>query len=299
MFLREGTGETGYVHSVFNQVINLAFPGRGLVSVSTSAISNSPTNIVTNLKDHCGWPELGINAGTEVVTTGKLLCLGPVSVDLSTASLWIPSIKHRLAPLPTQEIARNILRLGSCADRYLKPHGLSPLLPYLNELLAGSCPPAVHYDPFLRTAATGIACLITSIKSGDLSVLCQQSKQLIGLGPGLTPSGDDLLAGLMAGMAFTEKAASLTPPPVPVELINDAIVSQSEGRTNDISRQLLEFSARGEVTETMEAVILAVLQGPEDQLEQSAVRLLNVGASSGADQLLGIMLGISLFLDLI
>jgi hypothetical protein len=295
MFLREGAGETGHVHSEFYRVINLAFPGRRLISVSQIDVSNSPTNIVTNLKG-CGWPELGVKAGAAVVMAGQLLCLGQVSVDLSSASLWIPAIRQSIVSLPSQKIKRNILRLNSVAGLYVNRQGLSPLLPYLDELLAGGCPLAVYGDPFLQTAANSIAGLIIAIKTADLPAVCQAARGLVGLGPGLTPSGDDFLSGLMAGMVFSQQIACLNPL-VSAARINAAIVSQTEGRTNDISRQLLEFSARGEVTETMEAVILAVLRGPKAQLEQSIVRLVTVGASSGTDQLLGIMLGISLLLS--
>jgi hypothetical protein len=298
VFLREGPEEKGRVHSVFDRVINLAFPGRAMVSVSRTGIDNSPTNIVTDLTSD-SWPKLGANAGAEAVAGGKLLRLGHVIIDLGAACIWLPAIKRSLAPLlPDSEIAANVLVLQKWAKGHLKhQQGLSPLLPFFAELLAGSCPPEARQDPFLLAAAQGIADIAASVKAADFPAVRTRAQSLIGLGPGLTPSGDDLLAGLMAGMTFAQKMASPRFPRVPVEQLNQAIVSLADGRTTDISRHLLEFSARGEVSETMEVVILAILQGPEYKLKHSAARLADVGATSGADQLLGILLGISLFFD--
>jgi hypothetical protein len=91
---------------------------------------------------------------------------------------------------------------------------------------------------------------------------------LIGRGDGLTPAGDDLVAGYLAGrfLMHGERCEGLVP---------------SEGRTTKLSRTLLEHAAHGEVPEPV-----------HDLLERGDRRgLLAFGHSSGRWLMIGLCLG--------
>jgi Protein of unknown function (DUF2877) len=100
---------------------------------------------------------------------------------------------------------------------------------------------------------------------GDLG---HAAEVLGGLGPGLTPAGDDVLAGLLL------VASDLGYPRL----------GEIEVRTNEISAAYLAWAARGQGIEAAHDV----LAGRADALD----RLLGIGASSGAAIAYGIGLGL-------
>jgi hypothetical protein len=105
--------------------------------------------------------------------------------------------------------------------------------------------------------------------------------QLAGLGPGLTPSGDDVLAGILVVGALTERFS-------PSELRAAA----DTARTHDISRSFLRWAANGHSIEPVHDLLSAVAAGrPTDDAEQAVAA---IGATSGHDLLLGLRLALSL-----
>jgi hypothetical protein len=108
--------------------------------------------------------------------------------------------------------------------------------------------------------------------------------RLLGSGPGLTPSGDDVLAGFLAGAAaFGLNAAAL----------REATAVLAPARTTALSAALLWHAARGECIDEL-AAVAAVLtsqgrNGPE-QAGRAISRLLSVGHTSGAALALGLVI---------
>jgi Protein of unknown function (DUF2877) len=108
--------------------------------------------------------------------------------------------------------------------------------------------------------------------------------RLLGRGPGLTPCGDDVLAGYLVGAAvFGLDTAAL----------RHTIAVLAPARTMALSAALLWHADRGECIAEL-AAVAAVLtgrserQGPE-QLRRAVGRLLAVGHSSGAALALGLV----------
>ena len=94
---------------------------------------------------------------------------------------------------------------------------------------------------------------------------------LLGNGPGLTPSGDDLLAGfVLAARAFG----------LAIRAVRTAIAESAGPRTTALSAQLLHHALRGECIPELAEVIRA-MGGPQP-LEPVLERLLRVGHTSGA-----------------
>ena len=104
---------------------------------------------------------------------------------------------------------------------------------------------------------------------------------LAGLGPGLTPSGDDVLAGILLVAALTKRFS-------PAELRAAADTT----RTHDISRSFLQWAANGHSIEPVHDLLAAVAAGQPTQGAEQAVA--SVGATSGHDLLLGLRLALSL-----
>jgi Protein of unknown function (DUF2877) len=117
---------------------------------------------------------------------------------------------------------------------------------------------------------------------GDPGACVAAATGLLGRGPGLTPSGDDVLTGFLVGAAaFGVDAGAL----------RHAIAVLAPVRTTALSAALLWHAARGECIDEL-AAVAAVLSGRSEQTEQTgrAVgRLLAVGDSSGAAMACGLV----------
>jgi hypothetical protein len=159
------------------------------------------------------------------------------------------------------------------------------------ELLrrAGPAPAALAGPLRELTAALGAA---------DPSTARQVARRsLLGRGPGLTPSGDDVLAGLLAGVPLLAEAVGIDPGgplPITVAEVGTTVVASSSV-TTALSAALLHHAVRGEVSAPVELLLLALVgQGsPGPALE----RLLAVGSTSGRDLALGLLAGAELVLS--
>lgn len=123
--------------------------------------------------------------------------------------------------------------------------------------------------------------------------------ELIGLGRGLTPSGDDLLAGFMTAMVFLilyiakKCAARLEANPSPIDVFTTTFLNfvyENSSRTHAISKQMLKTAALGEgpkvMTDLMENIFSEHME--QSRLEQNLRKLLSTGSTSGADMAQGI-----------
>lgn len=109
---------------------------------------------------------------------------------------------------------------------------------------------------------------------------------LVGNGSGLTPLGDDVLAGWLA---LHHAVGAATP------ALEDAVVRNLH-RTTTLSATLLDCALRGEVLPEY-AEVLRALPGHfdgsgQDRLRRAADELVRIGHTSGAGLLLGMRLGL-------
>lgn len=105
-------------------------------------------------------------------------------------------------------------------------------------------------------------------------------QELAGLGPGLTPAGDDFLVGLMLGLRWhlDETRAE--------ELISQ-IVEDASPKTTTLSRAFLEAAGRMETSYDWHILFDAIHDGKANDIARAAKQLLNTGHTSGADALAG------------
>lgn len=114
---------------------------------------------------------------------------------------------------------------------------------------------------------------------------------LIGLGPGLTPSGDDLLVGYMAGLWCTvrdhDRQAHF------ISSLGKRIIRLSR-QTNDISRTYLYHAARGQVSSLLANLAAAIShEESRDRLLQIAEAAMRVGHTSGMEAVTGLLVSLA------
>ena len=105
---------------------------------------------------------------------------------------------------------------------------------------------------------------------------------LLGLGPGLTPAGDDLLAGLLVGLSARP---DLRDP------LAAAVQRHAPARTTWLSAELLRLAAAGLAAPAVVAVADALAgHGGDDALPRALPALLAVGHTSGPALARGLLL---------
>jgi hypothetical protein len=114
------------------------------------------------------------------------------------------------------------------------------------------------------------------------NALGNEAAQLIGLGPGLTPSGDDYLAGVLVALRWLGRGAQ-------ADSLWRWLEPQLAGGTSAISAAHLAAAATGQVHEALHELLenLAAWQAPD--LHPTLSKLDAVGHSSGWDALAGVV----------
>jgi hypothetical protein len=118
--------------------------------------------------------------------------------------------------------------------------------------------------------------------AGDYDAATAAAMSLLGAGPGLTPSGDDVLAGFLVGAAaFGIDATAL----------REATEVLAPARTTALSAALLWHAARGECIDELAglAAVLTSQRCGAEQAGRAVSRLLSVGHTSGAALALGLV----------
>lgn len=107
---------------------------------------------------------------------------------------------------------------------------------------------------------------------------------LLGRGSGLTPVGDDVLAGWLA----TTVAAA----PGTASAVGDEVGRLAPGSTTLLSSTLLDCARRGDVIPQFRAALLDLRAPGESDVGGSVDALLRVGHTSGAGMVLGTLLAL-------
>jgi hypothetical protein len=155
---------------------------------------------------------------------------------------------------------------------------------------------------FRRRAEPALAALVAAIIAGDDATIADAAaamrphcEALLGLGIGLTPSGDDILGGLAAGLFLGGAArdgdgggggkrflAALR------DLLRD------DGRTTDVSARALKLCMDGEISDGVFEAARAILFDDEAATTRAVSSLLAIGHTSGTETARGLCLGLRL-----
>jgi Protein of unknown function (DUF2877) len=134
----------------------------------------------------------------------------------------------------------------------------------------------------IAAALAGCGRLPRPLRSGVAALrrgrLAGAVRSLAGLGEGLTPAGDDLLAGFAASRAAEGR---------PV-----ALASLAADRCSPIGHAYLRCAERGELPDAAAAMLAAIRRGSMDGVEATLPELRGWGSSSGAALAWGMAAGL-------
>jgi len=182
-----------------------------------------------------------------------------VMVSLESAHPW--------APAPASGNARpNLAALRACLDGHVPEEGLGCVILGVDNALS------VHAQPALEAIERWLA--------GN--ALGHEAAQLIGLGPGLTPSGDDYLGGVLVALRWVGRGAQ-------ADSLWRWLEPRLSERTSAISAAHLAAAAGGEVHEALHDLLTDLAAWESPDLVPRLSRLDALGHTSGWDALAGIV----------
>ncbi|RVU27931.1 DUF2877 domain-containing protein [Streptomyces antnestii] len=275
----------GVVEGVFRRTVNILMPDDMLISLSAHDGADAPRTLITDV-DH--WSDRGISPGQAVLFTPPTITLGapatPTHVQVEGAGEWHP-ITPSLANLGPDDLTV----AAHALDRLVREHG-SP------GGLLGPSPAAPPMEVAVtRALAEGRDLLTQAVASADEPAMRRAFLALIGLGPGLTPSGDDFLTALALLSALP--GSGLTP----LARVLSHVLREHPGRTTRLSAATLDEALRGRALAPLLDLVhtLSHTSGHTEARVTRSLRnpvrdVLAIGHTSGTDILSGLVTGLRL-----
>jgi hypothetical protein len=252
----EGAPLDGHVTGRFSQGLNLSLRNpNAFIPLQTPVVPLHPYAVEIE------GPPLVIEAGTPVRVKAGHIAIGGVRIDLSSAR----TESLGLDPLDAEQARRTAGRLPIVSA-------------VLRHTRAGSVP-----DPFERRIAEVVHARGRTRDPRALTAL-------VGLGGGATPSGDDLLVGLAAGLTMLETVSPSAHATL-VEL-RQALLAEVWERTALASAQMLTAVLARQVPEPLRrlATVLGHPAASPGAIRAAAERVSDLGARSGSFFLQGFLL---------
>lgn len=255
--LREGCA--GSVEMVNSRGIYLLLGGKHIL-LCHSRFGTVPNGVAVD-----GWEQLHplLAIGQPVQAEKELLYFPSASLEIRLRS--IPKDTRILHP--DEEGLRagiQILLVNT------KQTGLSSLA---YPLFTGESP---KMNLYCDMALPSVIALLQALEEENVDSIRSSVSALLGLGPGLTPSGDDLLSGLLYGLRHSDARDSAA-----CIALTNAIRELVEERTNAVSADYLMAIADDAPFDRMAAAWTDSVTG--------AAGLMQIGSNSGGEMLLGLL----------
>jgi hypothetical protein len=293
-------GSLGVVHSVFDHAVNIHLSDSPrIITLTFMSAGGLPYALMLAEGSPASFLSSGIVVGKTVeLTEGSCLKIEDARdwYDFSDASTWNPVMVKLSAP--ADDLAFGELLDWAAGYIYERANhaGLVPLLKEPHQLFDGII--TLDNVPDLRVASLAVPYvngLLNALRQNDAAVMNAAMTSLIGYGIGGTPSGDDLLVGLLAAL----KRSSLPRANRLLQLLSTTLSSQLDNKaTSLLSLTVLRHALAGEFSEKIHLVTQQLMH-PDDikSLEASLQKLLLHGATSGSEMFLGVYLGFMLLQD--
>ncbi|MEH6993878.1 DUF2877 domain-containing protein [Neobacillus drentensis] len=263
---------TGFVHSTFNRTFNIkCFENGDLYTIACNRLDNGPNTLIVDIDN---MKLMEIEANDRVRVEENLLYIGDqLTISIDKACTWESVLPNY--PCNVEILKRNLMKMKD----FINIHGVG----------GGMKKNVITLNPF-ETEVSNILenrtlLLLNELLNDRISSALPHAVSLIGLGPGLTPSGDDFLTGLFT--IFNMKNS----PFYPYRSFCEDVLKKAKTLTNDISYMTLKKAAIGKVRESIISLLNALLIENDEDLNLSLNKLLNIGSSSGTDIALGIVFG--------
>lgn len=252
------------VHSTFRRVLNLISPTGRLVTLASRDNTLMPYTAICSTADFSEFSDLlgqAVNVQAGELRVGADLIL---TLDGQLAS-------SRYKPFAPQNDQATLHAHAACLTQLYQQHQVP------GSFVAKA--DASRFELAMQDmliSKTGL--FRDAVAKQQAQTIIETGRSLIGLGVGLTPSGDDYLVGFLA-VLLLDKHCALKQAPA----LAQAIVADAHQRTNDISATYLQSAARYRFKTQIADLVKAVLCQGHMQVQHALLNLIEVGATSGSD----------------
>lgn len=255
------------IHSIFENAVNLLGCEDWIITLLPENYSAGPQAIILTQEDFAGFKSLNLKIGDtcnlrELVDTGDAIIISRKEIDNSTL----------------KDISK-IQRNKEYFESILYQRG------NMNGLLGENSIYSKYAAPILKE-------LESLFLEGKYEQAGKKLLELVGLGPGLTPSGDDFTLGLLAVFSFYQTE----------EIVSDLrkhLIEKAKSKTNIISFNMLRQAAMGGFPEWVENMAFSVIYENPDEIDRAFFQMLKIGSSSGSDISAGILFGLKLMCSIV
>ena len=278
------TGGVGRVAALFERSFYIAFD-QGWVCLGADSLPMGPMNVRSSAPHGMIWESRFLQIDDRVVSSASRLRVGQ-ALEFGTGDVgtWDPPAPPPWTALTAKggldDLDRRQAGPGTdaglagfvLADRTAGPR---------NEVVEAAWEPI---EILSRTAERAIGG--ETLKSAELD---DAVVALLGLGPGLTPSGDDFLCGMLIALEVLPVSA------LRAHLIA-SIECHAQRRTNAISLAHLRAAGLGAGHEALHEFFNSLLAGDTATLPAQLTAIDKIGHSSGWDALAGICVTLRAYL---
>ncbi|HEX4883538.1 MAG TPA: DUF2877 domain-containing protein [Casimicrobiaceae bacterium] len=261
------------VHSVFDRAINIKDRDGRLFTLVARGLGDAPNTLVVDVD---AFGRFNIGVGDAVAAHGGGLRLGRMAITLRLAAPW-HAVLHAF-PADVTRLQANLRTVRAALARHVQAtraaRGTDPFAVAVDEALAGR-----------------VASVRAALARKDAPDFVREGVQLLGLGVGLTPSGDDVLVGLFAALHVPGS------PLAPLRAACAAIAAEAPVRTNAISAAAVVAAAGGEVRASILALVRDTMAGSPEAALAALARVLAIGSTSGSDLAEGVASGLDITLQ--
>ncbi|MFE6898180.1 DUF2877 domain-containing protein [Streptomyces sp. NPDC057717] len=275
----------GVVESVFQRTVNVLTPDERLIALSARGGGDAPRTLVT---DADSWSDRGISAGRAVEFAPRVITIRTADAHLRVhtdgANEWHPILPSLAAVGPG-----DLAAAATALDRLIQAHGS-------RGGMLGPTPTASSMEAAVtRALADGRDALVDAVKSANDAGIRRGVLSLLGLGPGLTPAGDDFLTALAllsslhgSGLGAFGRA------------LQDVLLKHP-GRTTRLSVTTLDEALAGRARASLLDALHALAHPSgwsearaAESIRTPARHVLAIGHTSGTDILSGLVTGLRL-----
>ncbi|MFV0368326.1 MAG: DUF2877 domain-containing protein [Hyphomicrobiaceae bacterium] len=244
--------------------------GGQLCCIGSDAIGNGPRNVIVSAATDVDWRDYVALNSPGTIHEGTLE-LGLARIRFKKAAVWHPPTIPEWTPLTLRSGLEHF-------DHVIRRVQL------LHEGLGCYITSDQHENNYNHTAAAAaptIQAIANWFRDGHSLSQAPEFANLLGLGPGLTPSGDDFLVGVMVTThSLGKHTAAIT--------IWNAL-RENLSRTNQISTAHLGSAAHGYFSSNLHELLNSLLCGSDSQIEAAMAVIIKDAHTSNWDCLAGII----------
>ncbi len=259
-----GAKEPPTVHSVFTNAINLKYQEDYIITIL-------PQN------HSCGTQTIILSEATfKILRSSRLQAGESFEMDLKE---WAKEDYVIDLTIPDKLYLNNELSITNNIKCCLDEMKCSSNQDGLASCLFG------RENIYTKLLSTKLSQIDLHIIEQDESKLSDKLCSILGLGPGLTPSGDDFIYGVLSVLFYYNRLSGKSSDWL--SLAAARISNAARNLTTVISYNMLRSCINGEFSEYIKNLLIGILYG--NNVEPLLKKVLQIGSSSGADIAAGIL----------